>query len=301
MKKSPDLLLTALAPAIWGSSYITATTFLPDADPIMVSLLRALPAGLLLLLLTRQLPSGIWWLRVAILGFLNFSLFFICLFIAAYLLPGGIAAIVGAVQPLLVIVLAAAFLGAPVRLLQYFAALLGIVGVAMLMLSPSAELDPWGLLAGLLGAGSMACGIVLTRKWQPPVSALTFTAWQLTAGGVLLIPVVLISGAPLPPATADSLVGLVWLSLVGGVITYTLWFRGIGKLGAHIAAPLSFLSPTSAVLLGWAINGEALNALQLLGMAIVLFSVMLGSGQVSALRSWLKSRQILQAQPEGRP
>ena len=52
---------------------------------------------------------------------------------------------------------------------------------ALLVLTPSAALDPVGVLAGLSGAGSMACGIVLNRKWQPPVSLLTFTAWQLTA------------------------------------------------------------------------------------------------------------------------
>ncbi|MEX0304865.1 MAG: EamA family transporter, partial [Leisingera sp.] len=39
------LLLTALAPAIWGSSYIVTTTLLPGHSPLVVALLRALPAG----------------------------------------------------------------------------------------------------------------------------------------------------------------------------------------------------------------------------------------------------------------
>ena len=70
-----DLLLTAIAPAIWGSVYLVTTEFLPTEHPLTVALLRALPAGCLLLLLVRQLPFGIWWLRVVILGGLNFSIF----------------------------------------------------------------------------------------------------------------------------------------------------------------------------------------------------------------------------------
>src|SRR5690606_11104627 len=51
-----DLLLTAIAPAIWGSTYLVTTELLPQGVPVTVALLRALPAGLLLLLLLRRLP-----------------------------------------------------------------------------------------------------------------------------------------------------------------------------------------------------------------------------------------------------
>ncbi len=56
--------MTALAPLIWGSTYIVTTTFLQGFTPLTVALLRALPAGLLLMLLVRELPKGIWWVRV---------------------------------------------------------------------------------------------------------------------------------------------------------------------------------------------------------------------------------------------
>ena len=58
--RGSDLLLTALAPAIWGSTYVITTSFLPSFAPMTVALLRALPAGLLLLLIVRRLPTGIW-------------------------------------------------------------------------------------------------------------------------------------------------------------------------------------------------------------------------------------------------
>ncbi len=56
-----DVAMTGLAPAVWGSTYYVTTQFLPQGYPMHVAMLRALPAGLLLLLLVRKLPYGIWW------------------------------------------------------------------------------------------------------------------------------------------------------------------------------------------------------------------------------------------------
>ncbi|MBX8814039.1 EamA family transporter [Pseudochrobactrum algeriensis] len=271
-----DLLLTALAPAIWGSTYIVTTQMLPAGYPMTVALLRALPAGLLLLLLVRQLPQGIWWLRVFILGALNFSFFWAMLFVAAYRLPGGVAATVGAVQPLIVVFLARMVLGTRLRIVAVAAALAGIVGVALLVLKPDSALDQTGIIAALAGAFSMAAGTVLSRYWQPPVSPLTFTAWQLTAGGLLLVPIALSLEPALPVLTLTNWLGLIYLGLIGGAVTYLLWFRGLARLESSVAASLGFLSPLTAVILGWGLLGQQLNLLQITGMAIVLFSVWLG-------------------------
>lgn len=271
-----DLLLTALAPAIWGSTYIVTTQMLPAGYPMTVAMLRALPAGLVLLLLVRQLPQGIWWLRVFILGALNFSFFWAMLFVAAYRLPGGVAATVGAVQPLIVVFLARMVMGTRLRIVAVAAALAGIVGVALLVLKPDSALDQTGIIAALAGAFSMAAGTVLSRYWQPPVSPLTFTAWQLTAGGLLLVPVALSLEPALPVLTLTNWLGLIYLGLIGGAVTYLLWFRGLARLESSVAASLGFLSPLTAVILGWGLLGQQLNLLQITGMAIVLFSVWLG-------------------------
>ncbi|WP_424922748.1 EamA family transporter [Achromobacter marplatensis] len=275
MSRSSDLLLTALAPAIWGSTYVVTTLMLPADYPLTVAMLRALPAGILLLLAVRQLPQGIWWLRAFILGALNFSVFWALLFVAAYRLPGGVAATLGAIQPLVVILLARTLLGSPIRSLSVVAALSGLAGVALLVLTPKAALDPVGIAAGLASAASMALGTVLSRRWQPPVSALTFTSWQLTAGGILLLPVALLAEPALPPLTALNVTGLAYLGLIGAALTYVLWFRGVAKLEPAVVSSLGFLSPISAVLLGWGVLGQRLSAAQLAGMAIVVASVWL--------------------------
>ena len=192
-------------------------------------LLRALPAGLLLVMIVRQIPTGIWWMRIFILGALNISLFWSLLFISVYRLPGGVAATVGAVQPLMVVFISAALLGSPIRLMAVLGAICGTAGVALLVLTPNAALDPVGVAAGLAGAVSMAFGTVLTRKWQPPVPLLTFTAWQLAAGGLLLVPVAL---------------GFNLLALVPGDLatrTYSCFLTGLSQPGDRRVARMVVL------------------------------------------------------------
>ncbi|MCD6314140.1 DMT family transporter [Providencia rettgeri] len=265
--------LTALAPIVWGSTYLVTTEMLPAGIPLTLAVLRALPAGLLLILVLRKLPEGIWWLRVVILGVLNFSLFWWLLFIAAYRLPGGVAATVGAVQPLIVLFLSYWLLNNRLSAVSIIASIAGVFGVAILLLTPNAALDPLGIVAGLAGAFSMAAGTVLSRRWQPPVSALTFTSWQLTAGGLVLLPFAIVFEPALPPLSSLNLIGLGYLTLIGGALTYALWFRGLAILGPSSVASLGFLSPVSAVVLGGFYLNQQLSTLQFIGMVVILLSV----------------------------
>lgn len=285
LRHTADLAATALAPAIWGSTYTVTTAFLPAGYPLTVAMLRALPAGLLLLLLVRKLPFGIWWGRAFILGALNFSFFWAMLFVSAYRLPGGVAATVGAVQPLIVIALSRLLLGKPIRPLAVLAGLAGMAGVGLLVLAPKAGLDPVGVAAGLAGAVSMAFGTVLTRRWAPPVSNLTFTAWQLTAGGMLLVPFALLLEPALPTPTIANIAGIAYLGLIGAAFTYLLWFRGLSRIEPSAVASLGFLSPVVATLLGWLALSQSLAPAQIAGFAMVLASV------------WLSQRATMPVRP----
>lgn len=276
MSRTTDIFLTALAPAIWGSTYLVTTEALPAGYPITLAALRALPAGLLLVALTRSLPPRAWLGRTFLLGGLNFALFWSLLFVAAYRLPGGVAATLGSLQAMMVILMARGWLGTPVRAGAVTAAATGVLGVALLLLGPEAALDPVGVIAGIGGAASMAAGTVLSRKWQPPVSALSFTGWQLTAGGLVLLPLALIVEPSLPPLTALNLSGLIWLGLIGAGATYAIWFRGIARLEPGAVSMLGMMSPVTAVTLGWLWLGQGLSLLQMSGAAIVLISVWAG-------------------------
>lgn len=267
-----SVLLTALAPMTWGTTYAVTTELLPPERPLLAAALRALPAGVLIVIATGILPSGRWWWRSLVLGALNFAAFFALLFTAAYRLPGGVAATVGAIQPLVVLTLAALVLGERPDRRRVGAGLAGIGGVALLVVDGGAQVDAVGVLAALGAATSMATGSILVQRWGRPTSPVTFAGWQLAAGGLLLAPTaLLVEGLP-NTLTAQNMAGYVYLASLGGALAYTLWFRGIGKLGARDATFLSLLSPVVATLVGFVI-GDQLTPLQLLGAGVVVASV----------------------------
>ncbi|GGV20598.1 ABC transporter permease [Actinomadura cremea] len=270
-----DLGLAALAPAGWGTTYVVTTTLLPPDRPLLAAALRALPAGLVLLLITRRLPQGAWWWKAAALGILNFGAFMPLIFFAAYRLPGGVAATIGSVQPLLVALLSLGVLGTkPSRAILY-SALAGTGGVALLTLTSDAALDPLGILAMLVATSLMATAIVLAKKWGRPESPLVMTGWQLTIGGLVLAPLALIEGPP-PALTIENTLGFVYLGAFGTALAYALWFRGIDRLPPTSVSLLGLTNPMVATLAGLFVLGQTLTPWQIAGFTIALGALVAG-------------------------
>ncbi|MFI1174808.1 EamA family transporter [Streptomyces melanogenes] len=270
--------LTALAPISWGSTYAVTTEFLPADRPLFTGMMRALPAGLALLLVTRRLPRGEWWWKALVLGALNIGAFFPLLFLAAYRLPGGMAAVIGSLGPLWVAGLAALFLGERPSLRTLLTGIAAALGVSLVVLKATGALDAVGVVAGVASSVAMAAGTVFTKRWGRPegVGPLVLTGWQLTAGGLLIAPVAfLIEGAP-PALDGRNLAGYLYLALVNTAVAYWLWFRGIGRLTATSVTFLGPLSPLTAAVLGWAALGQTLTPLQLTGMAIAFGATLAG-------------------------
>ena len=271
-----DILLTALAPMSWGTTYIVATELLPPGHPLLVASLRSLPIGLLMTLAFRKLPKGVWWWRILLLGALNIGIFQALLFVAAYRLPGGVAATAGAIQPLLVVLLSWPILREQPTRLAVKVAIAGFIGIGLLVLGPEARLDAIGIVAAIVGAATMALGTVLVKRWERPVSLLVFTAWQLTVGGALLLPVALITEGPLEEISTTNLWGFIYLGLIGTGIAYALWFRGIDKLQASAVSYLGLLSPVVASIVGLVFLNQTFTPIQLLGVTIILISILVG-------------------------
>ncbi|TQM14182.1 EamA family transporter [Pseudonocardia kunmingensis] len=269
--------MTALAPAIWGSTYLVTTEWLPPDRPLLATTVRALPAGLILLPFARMLPTGMWLWRALVLGTLNVGAFNFLLFVAAYRLPGGVAAMIMAVQPMVVLVLAALLLKDRIRVPHVVACLLGAGGVVLLVFQGAAAPDLVGVAAALAAAASMATGITLTKLWGRPdgVGLLAFTGWQLTAGGLVSLPFTLaIEGLP-RVLTGANIAGFGYLIVLGAVLSYAIWFRGIERLPAFAVSFLALGSPIVATLLGYLFLRQTLSLLQVVGILVILAGVLL--------------------------
>ncbi len=274
------ILLAAIAPIAWGSTYVVTAQLLPADAPLWGSVLRALPAGLVLLALPtadgRRLPRGAWWWRSAVLGVLTVGAFFVLIYLAAQLLPSSIASMLMALSPAAMMLLAWPLLRERPHVLPIAGAVLGFIGVALMLATGSAAANPLGVLASLAAMGMSAVGFVLTKRWASGIAPRSVTAWQLTAGGIAIIPVaVLVEGAP-PALTTTQLLGFGYVTFVATALAYVAWFTALRRLPAGAVGLVGLLNPVTGVGLGALIAGESFTGLQVVGMALVIAGILLG-------------------------
>ena len=290
MSHARTIAIAAIAPLVWGTTYYVAQEFVPAHTPMFTSMMRALPAGILGMALLRVWPTGIWWWRAIVLGFLNVGLFFALLFVATDRLPGGVAGTLVATMPLVVVGLGWLLLKDVPAFSTILAAVLGIVGVALLVLTPDAGFDLVGVLAALGAAISGGAGLLLTKHWGRPVDLMPFTSWQLLAAGLMLLPVALaVDGVPHGIGLL-AIGAYAWLCLVCTAMGFAIWFYAIDRLSAASVALLLPLSPLVAVVIGVVFAGERPGLVGGLGMLLVIGSVVLG--QV------VGARRAVPAEPE---
>lgn len=268
------ILLTAIAPTLWGTTYIITTELLPVDRPFIAACVRLLPAGLILVLISRHLPQRHEWLHIIILSILNFAIFHVLLFIAAYRLPGGLAAVVGAIQPLMMMFLIWFVDNRKPARLALIASIIGVLGMAALLLSPNSIWDLIGVMAATIGAMLMTAGVFLARRWRTDMPLLAFTGWQLLIAGILLAPLAWLIDPPLLTLSTKNLLGYGYLSLFGTTLAYVLWFNGIAKLSPVAVSSLGLLSPIAAVIIGWLVLDQSITGIALLGLIAVLGSVL---------------------------
>lgn len=271
--RTAAIFTTAIAPLIWGSTYLVTTEFLPPNRPFTAALIRVLPAGLLLLAWTRRIPKRNEWPTVVLLGFLNIGFFQAMLFVAAYRLPGGLAAVLSSTQTLMVLVFTWLIDKTMPPKAAWAWSATGVLGIAVLVLSPSARYDGAGILAALSGAAAMALGVYLSKHKKTSLPVLAFTGWQLFIGGVFLLPAALLAEPPLESLSPANIGGYLYLCLFGAVFAYVLFFNGIVKLSPAAVSSLGLLSPVSAFVLGWLFLGQGMDAKSLAGFALVLVSI----------------------------
>lgn len=289
-KLRPSVLaVTALPAVMWGSTYAVTQLWLPPGRPLFAATVRALPVGLLMLLWLRRLPHGSWWWRAGVLGGLNIGLFYALLFLAAYRLPSGLGATIVATAPMATMAAAWLLLREPPARVTVVASVVGLVGVALLVLQNGLDkpVDPLGLVAAVGSVLLASTGFVLTKRWSPPSDVLTVTTWQLVAGGILLLPIGLaVEGMP-PALDLPAVLALAYLGLLGSGLAYVLWFRGLVHLGPTPTSIIGLVNPVVGVLLGVALLGETFGPVHLVAMLLVLGSVVAAQQPV---RAWFAGR-----------
>ncbi len=268
------MLLIAVDYAICASAIKTGLQFAP---PLLFGTLRAFLAAILLLgwlVLTRQrfFPTRTEWPKILQVGIAATTIGYGMMFISPGKTSAGIASILGNLQPLFTIVLAAMFLKEYPRRKDVAVLLLGIAGIALISVFnfSGTAFELVGMGAALLASGGAAVGNILMKNLSVDSNVLRITAWQLLIGAVpLWLWSLFVENNRSIVWNPAFVVILLFLVIIGTAVPTVVWYN---LIQSHPVGKLSlffFLIPVFGLLISSLVFRETLRSNEVVGLVFI--------------------------------
>jgi drug/metabolite transporter (DMT)-like permease len=288
------VIYIGLLAAFWGASYMFIKVANRDFEPATMMFLRLLIASALLLvvLAAQRGPQAslhdmrsVGWQGFA-LGVVNGAIPFTLIAWGERHIDSGVAAIANASMPIFVVLIALRWQPSErVRGLRLFGFIVGLVGVGVL-----AGLHPkggwWGAagtLAVVVASASYPVGSIWGQRLIAHTSGLTLATTTMIGGLIVLAPLGLWQRPSHLPGWKE-IGSVVALAVLGTAVAQIILYRVLRSDGAARVSLVTYLLPVTALFYGVTLLGEPLTVEELLGMALILGGVALGSGALRFTR-----------------
>jgi drug/metabolite transporter (DMT)-like permease len=269
----------------WGSTFLAITLAVRTLPPFLAMSVRHVIAGVLILAwaLPRSGREPIGRRQLGAAAVFGGALFVGghgMLAWAQQRIPSGVAALVIASIPLWVALLDRLFLGRRLSRRAVIGLVVGFAGVAFLV-DPSGggAIDTAGALVALTSAASWAAGSLYARGAPLPREPLVSAGLAGLVGGLLLAVVSVARGEfgdlDVAAVSGESLFGVAYLVVVGSLLGFTAYVWLLRVAPISLVATYAYVNPVIAVLLGWALLDEVLEARVLLAGAAIVAAVAL--------------------------
>ena len=274
---------------IWGSTFLAIRIGNEAVPPVWAATIRlvlAAPLLTMLVLATRQrFPRGAALRGALLFGVFNFGVNLSLLYWGERVVPSGIAAVLYATVPLSTALIAAAMRVERLVARKVAAAIVAIVGVAIIFAGElRLDVPLEGLIAVFLAATAASLSSVFLKRTPQP-SAFAANAVGAAAGAVVCVATSLMIGED--HALPNTLAGwwpIVYLTLAGSLGAYVLFTWLVQHWPVTNASMVGVVVPVLAVILGAVAKQEQRSPESYLGAAVVLIAV------VVALQPWAGTR-----------
>ena len=279
----------AIIYVIWGSTFLGILFAIQTLPPFLMASARFLVAGSLLYVWARVVngaaaPSRAHWRSTAIIGLLLLLGGNGLLVWSEQRIPSGVAALlVGTVPCFMALIDWLRPGGARPSGHVVAGLLLGLIGLAWLVgpdeLLGGGRADLLGATVVGLGSFSWAAGSISSRHVAAPESPFLSTAMQMLAGGAALLLLSVLLGEPwrfdAHAVSLRSLLGLVYLIVFGSIVAFSAYIWLLRVSTPARVSTYAYVNPVVAVILGWALAGEALTARMAVAAAVIVSGVAL--------------------------
>jgi drug/metabolite transporter (DMT)-like permease len=270
---------------VWGSTYLGIRVMIETMPPLLAAAIRYGSAGVILAVVL-ALRGGVGRFRVSrrelasavLIGAILLGVGNSGVTLGERWVPSGLTALIIGMVPLIVLLLRR-IAGERVSRVGMAGIVVGLVGLAVLVapLGMGGEVEPIGIAILLVAATGWAIGSFLSRRVPLPHDPFVSTVFQMFAGTVFALACSALLGEP---ALADpagwstrSLVSLVYLTLVGTLLTYSIYTWLLQHAPVSQVATYAYVNPVIAVTLGWLVLGEDITPGMLAGALLILASV----------------------------
>jgi drug/metabolite transporter (DMT)-like permease len=297
-------MLTRLAPfgfvLLWSSSFVAAKTGLRHLSPLLFVAVRLSGCAVVLLLAMLILQrswrplSGLRWLHCAIAGALVNAVGLMAPHVGLTLVPAAPLALVQSLTPLLTAVLAVVVLGERLRPPQWLGLLLGMLGVALVVGLAAAESRARlnGLVLGAVGVAGLVAGTLYFGRFCRGISLLPGATAQFLAAALVAVLGALLLEAPHADWTGAAIAAVAWNTVAVSLGGMVLYFFLLTHGSAAATTANFYLVPGTVAVLGWALLGERLAPLSLLGFAVAGVGCWMVSGRERAKASGKRCRSV---------
>jgi drug/metabolite transporter (DMT)-like permease len=271
------LLLTA----IWGYNWVVMKSALHYAGPFQFAAMRTFFGALVLFVViyaTKRPPGLREFPIMLLLGILQ-NVGFTGLLMWALVQGGaGKTAVLTYTMPLWVMLLAWPILGEKVQGWQWLAVISAVLGMALIFDPLHIKADLLSMLLALCSGISWALSAIISKKLhrrRPELDLLNLTAWPMLLGSLPMVLLAFIAPAPVIHWTPYFVGAVMFNVLLSGALAWLLWLYALQRLPAGVASMASMLAPIIGVSAAWLQLGEVPNSVELIGMMLVAFALVL--------------------------
>ncbi|MGX5840189.1 DMT family transporter [Mesorhizobium sp. ArgA1] len=285
---------------LWATGFIGARYAMPWAEPFTFLAVRFVIAALLLaglmLVLGSKRATRAEALHATVAGILMHGVYLGAVFWAIHRgMPAGLSALIVGLQPLITAVLAGRFLGEAILPRHWAGLAVGLAGVVIVLWPKLGALGggvtPETLTASLVSVLGMSAGTIWQKRYASGGDLVAATMWQYIGGGALMILASLAFETHTVIINGELIFAMAWLVLVlsiGAIFLLMVMIRD-GEMSK--VASLFYLVPAVTAVIAWALFGEQLSLVQIVGMAIATFGVGLATarpakGRTEELKNW---------------
>lgn len=267
--------------AIWGYNWVVMKTALHFVGPFQFAAIRTFFGAVVLfavLYLTNR-PMGLKAIpQMLILGILQ-NVGFTGLLMWALVTGGaGKTAVLTYTMPFWVMLLAWPLLGEKIQGWQWLAVCSAIVGMLLIFDPLHIKADAFSMFLALCSGISWALSAIISKQLhrdRPELDLLNLTAWPMFIGSLPMVALAFVVPAPAIVWSPYLIGATLFNVLLSGALAWLLWLYALQKLPAGVASMAAMLAPVIGVIAAWLQLGEVPDRLELIGMMLIAFALVL--------------------------